>query len=209
ELVTSRAFRADLFHRLAVVILDLPPLRARGDDVLLLADRFLAEHASAHGLEPRRLTDTGRNWLRACQWPGNGRELSHLRGRVPLLRPPELEVGRDALERLRVPLELPSADAPKVLPVGDDGDEAMRIRDALVRAGGNVVRAARILGIGRNALRHRMRRHGIERPTDDDLASPPATPRRKAETPRAGRPEPSPVSAEPSWEQKAIARLPA
>src|SRR5262249_31725108 len=78
ELVAGRAFRADLFHRLAVVILDLPPLRSRGDDVLLLADRFLAEHASAHGLEPRRLTDAGRNWLRACQWPGNVRELSHL-----------------------------------------------------------------------------------------------------------------------------------
>src|SRR5262249_48539722 len=89
ELVATRAFRADLFHRLAVVILDLPPLRARGDDVLLLADRFLAEHASAHGLEPRRLTDTGRNWLRACQWPGNARQLSPLIERVTPLPPPQ------------------------------------------------------------------------------------------------------------------------
>src|SRR5215467_1855136 len=104
ELVASRAFRADLFHRLAVVILDLPPLRARGDDVLLLADRFLAEHASAHGLEPRQLTDAGRHWLRACHWPGNVRELSHLMERITLLCS-ELKVDADALERLRVPLE--------------------------------------------------------------------------------------------------------
>ncbi|HSV08510.1 MAG TPA: sigma 54-interacting transcriptional regulator [Candidatus Binatus sp.] len=202
ELVATRAFRADLFHRLAVVILDLPPLRARGDDVLLLADHFLAEHASAHGLELRRLTASGRNWLRACHWPGNVRELSHLMERVTLLCP-ELEVDVDALERLRVPLG-PSTEAPATLG-GDDTDEAMRIRDALVRAGGNVVRAARILGIGRNALRHRMRRHGIERPTDDDLASPPPPRRRKTETPPAAATPP--VSPEPSWEQKVIAVL--
>src|SRR5262249_11565205 len=113
ELVATRTFRADLFHRLAVVILDLPPLRTRGDDVLLLADRFLAEHASAHGLEPRRLNDAARDWLRACQWPGNVRELSHLMERVTLLCP-ALEVDGDALERLRVPLERPPSEAPPV-----------------------------------------------------------------------------------------------
>src|SRR4029077_18791770 len=195
ELVATRAFRADLFHRLAVVILDLPPLRARGDDVLLLADRFLAEHASAHGLAPRRLTGAARDWLNACRWPGNVRELSHLMERVTLLCP-ALEVDTDALERLRVPLELPSSEAQAAVPAGDEG--ATSIREALARAGGNVVRAARILGIGRNALRHRMRRHGIERPTDDDLASPPPPRRRKTETPPAAATPP--VSPEPSWE---------
>src|SRR5881409_1564060 len=55
ELVATRGFRADLFHRLAVVVFDVPPLRARVDDVLVLADHFLAAHARAHGLEARRL----------------------------------------------------------------------------------------------------------------------------------------------------------
>ncbi|HJQ85534.1 MAG TPA: sigma 54-interacting transcriptional regulator, partial [Candidatus Binatia bacterium] len=196
ELVATRAFRADLFHRLAVVILALPPLRARGDDVLLLADRFLAEHADAHGLEPRRLAAPARAWLVGRRWPGNVRELSHLMERVTLLSA-ETDVDAGVLEALRVPLEPEASDAP-VAP--GEADEATRIRDALLRSGGNVVRAARLLGIGRNALRHRMRRHGIERPEDDDLARAPA-PRRKPV------PAAEPASPAPRWEQKAVAVL--
>src|SRR5262249_61741525 len=131
---------------------------------------------------------------------------SRLVERVPLLWPGR-EGDGGARGGLRAPLEPPSSEVPTALPASADIDEATSIRDALGRAGGNVVRAARILGIGRNALRHRMRRHGIERPTDDDLASAPATRRRKAETPRAGRPSPPPASVEPSWEQKVIAVL--
>src|SRR5215510_5119631 len=85
ELVATRAFRSDLFHRLAVVILELPALRDRRDDILRLADHFLARHAAAHGLEPRRLTAAARAWLRERDWPGNVRELSHLMERVTLL----------------------------------------------------------------------------------------------------------------------------
>ena len=203
ELVASRAFRADLFHRLAVVILEIPPLRARGDDVLLLADRFLAEHAAGHGIEPRRLSDEARVWLRGCRWPGNVRELSHLMERVTLLCP-ESVVEADALERLRVPLDPVRSDVSRAS--SSEADEASEIRDALLRAGGNVVRAARILGIGRNALRHRMRRHGIERPADDDLAGAPATRRRVATAPEAAH-EPPPIPQDPSWEQKAVAVL--
>ena len=95
ELVATRGFRADLFHRLAVVVFDVPPLRARVDDVLVLADHFLAAHARAHGLEARRLTDAARAWLRRYAWPGNVRELSHLMERVTLLCPEgALEPGR-------------------------------------------------------------------------------------------------------------------
>jgi transcriptional regulator with AAA-type ATPase domain/tetratricopeptide (TPR) repeat protein len=199
ELVSSKAFRADLFHRLAVVILQMPPLRARGGDVLLLADRFLVEHASAHGLEPRRLTESARAWLLACPWPGNVRELSHLMERATLLCPdPEVDAG--ALERLRVPFDVPAPKSASATAAESDGEEAARLRDALARAGGNVVRAARILGIGRNAMRHRMRRHGIERPSDYDLASAPAPRRRKSEVSPA-------KETEPSWEQKAVAVL--
>src|SRR5215831_4131171 len=103
ELVATRAFRADLFHRLAVVILELPPLRDRRDDIVALADHFLARHAAAHGLEPRRLTVAACAWLRERDWPGNVRELSHLMERVTLLCV-ETEVDRDALEQLRIPI---------------------------------------------------------------------------------------------------------
>jgi len=193
ELVAARAFRADLFHRLAVVILELPALRDRRGDVLLLADHFLGRHAAAHGLEPRRLTAAARAWLCDRDWPGNVRELSHLMERVTLLCD-ETEVDRGALERLRVPLGPGPAPSPA-------DPEAARIREALVRAGGNVVRAARLLGVGRNALRGRMRRHGIERPTLEELAAAPAPRRRTAARPKSRPP------AEPSWEQKPVAVL--
>ncbi len=195
ELVASGAFRADLYHRLAVVILDIPPLRQRGADIGALADHFLASHAAAHGIDPKRLDGEARRWLLACDWPGNVRELSHLMERVTLLIP-GVDVGRETVERLRVPLSpaAPTTAEPTVM-----DDEPTRIREALARAGGNVVRAARLLGLGRNALRHRMRRHGIERPdldvpTSPSPAAPPVT-------------SPPVADVQPSWEQKPVALL--
>src|SRR5262245_3638752 len=200
ELVASGRFRADLYHRLAVVILDVPPLRQRGDDVAGLAEHFLVSHAAAHGVEPKRLDAGARAWLLTYDWPGNVRELSHLMERVTLLVP-ETDVGRQTLERLRVPLAGPApARTPDMVAPPPDG-EAARIQAALERTGGNVVRAARLLGLGRNALRHRMRRLGITRPSGDgaDLATP---------VPAAGAraPERSAVTA-PRWEQRPVAVL--
>src|SRR5262245_55667659 len=100
ELVASGRFRADLYHRLAVVILDVPPLRRRGADVVRLAEHFLAEHAAAHRVQAKRLDAEARAWLLAYPWPGNVRELSHLMERVTLLAADE-EIGRGTLESLR------------------------------------------------------------------------------------------------------------
>src|SRR5581483_9576370 len=126
--VAAGSFRADLYHRLAVVVLHVPPLRERAEDVLLLAEHFLAAHASAHGVTPKLLDAGAHAWLRAHSWPGNVRELAHL-------------MERATLQRLCIPL--PSAP-PAARPSAVD-DESERIRDALVRSGGNVVRAARLL----------------------------------------------------------------
>jgi DNA-binding NtrC family response regulator/tetratricopeptide (TPR) repeat protein len=202
DLVGAGAFRADLYHRLAVVVLELPPLRQRREDVVLLAETFLARHADAHGLAAKRLTAPARAWLLAHTWPGNVRELAHLMERVTLLCP-EDEIGAPTLESLRVPL--PAAPGAAPVPVaaegtGDDAGEAGRIRDALARAGGNVVRAARLLGVGRNALRYRMRRLGIDRPALDEAP----VARRAAKRPAPARPA---VPSEPTWEQKPVAVL--
>ena len=200
ELVASGRFRADLYHRLAVVILDVPPLRRRGTDVVALAEYFLGEHAAAHRLAPRRLDAGARAWLLAYTWPGNVRELSHLMERVTLLSSDE-EIGRGTLESLRVPLV---SSVTESLPTDeDDGDdEVARIRATLARTGGNVVRAAKLLGLGRNALRHRMQRFGIGRPSlDEEQAS-----RTPARAPRAA-PAPAEPAVEPRWEQKPVAVL--
>ena len=162
-LVAAGTFRADLYHRLAVLILTIPPLRDREGDVVRLAEHFLARHAAAYGVEPKRLAPGARDWLAAYEWPGNVRELEHMMERVTLLGL-ESEIGRDMLERLGATVALVAPSPPAA---GDEvaaSDEAARIHRALARSGGNVVRAARILNLGRNALRYRMRRFGIDRP---------------------------------------------
>jgi DNA-binding NtrC family response regulator/tetratricopeptide (TPR) repeat protein len=168
--VSAGRFRADLYHRLAVVVLTLPPLRERGDDILGLAGHFLRHYGEVHGLPPRGLSRAAEAWLLRCDWPGTVRELSHLMERVTLLSH-ETMVAPESLERLC----LPRLGTPQPAESGPmDGetdllDEPTRIRWALEQAEGNVLRAARLLGLGRGALRHRMRRYGIGVPSREDL----------------------------------------
>jgi DNA-binding NtrC family response regulator/predicted ATPase/class 3 adenylate cyclase len=170
--VAEGQFRPDLYHRLAVVVLEMPVLRERGEDILQLAQHFLRQYAEAHGLMPKRLSEEAAGWLRRYRWPGNVRELSHLMERVTLLCMEDV-VGASTLERLCLPRPHPAV-ASVTTPIQGEAEplvEPDRIRQALDRTGGNVVRAARLLGISRGVLRYRMRRYGLERPLGD-LGSP-------------------------------------
>jgi DNA-binding NtrC family response regulator/predicted ATPase len=168
--VGAGRFRADLYHRLAVVVLTLPPVRARGDDILGLARHFLRRYGEVHRLPPKGLSRAAEAWLLRYDWPGNVRELSHLMERVTLLSPGTI-VAPESLERLCLP-RLGVPQPPGSTASGGETDlldEPIRIRRALVQAEGNVMRAARLLGLGRGALRHRMRRYGIGVPSHEDL----------------------------------------
>ena len=167
--VSARRFRADLYHRLAVVVLTLPPLRERGDDILGLAGHFLRRYGEVHGLPPKGLSRAAEAWLLRCDWPGNVRELSHLMERVTLLSH-ETMVVPESLERLCLP-RLGTSQPAESAPMDGETDlldEPTRIRWALDQAEGNVLRAARLLGLGRGALRHRMRRYGIGVPSREE-----------------------------------------
>jgi two-component system, NtrC family, response regulator AtoC len=83
--VQAGRFRADLYHRLAVVTLTLPPLRARGRDVVLLAEHFLARTCDDYGLPVKTLSDDAQSALTAYGWPGNVRELANVLERAALL----------------------------------------------------------------------------------------------------------------------------
>jgi two-component system, NtrC family, response regulator AtoC len=216
--VAEGRFRLDLYHRLAVVLLELPPLRARGEDIVALARQFLARYAAGHRVAPKRLSPTAEAWLARQAWPGNVRELSHLMERVTLLHPEDV-LDEAALARFCLPH--PSGEgSPGVMPpttTAERMDEPARIRQALIRTGGNVVRAARLLGLRRDALRYRMRRYSIRPPSlaDLDLSAAPAS---QLIAP-GGREDPSeasndvPGSSPPAvsngssygWEQKAVA----
>ena len=193
ERVAEGCFRADLFHRLAVVVIDVPPLRDRRTDVVRIAAHFLRIYADAHGVAPKQLGSAAKVWLEAHDWPGNVRELAHLMERLTLLVP-DVVVEADALRRLSLASSRPTTDARVVPPeVSAPRDEEAQIREAIARTGGNVLRAARALGLSRNALRYRMLRYGIGRET---AVRTPATPDAALEARR-----------EPVWEKKPVVVL--
>jgi DNA-binding NtrC family response regulator len=102
--------RHDLYHRLAVVVLEVPPLRQRGEGILLLVQHLLRRYAASHGLVPKRLSGAAEAWLRGECWLGNVRELSHLMERVTLLSP-EAILTADTLKWLYLPRPQPPIPA--------------------------------------------------------------------------------------------------
>ena len=205
----SRRFRADLYHRLAVVTLALPPLRERGTDVLLLAEHFLARACADYGLSPKRLTPEARQALLGYPWPGNIRELSNVIERVALL----WEAPLVTVEMLGLP-----ATPPRIAPgpargagtaapeTPASGDERERLLAALGETGWNVSRAAARLGISRNTIRYRIEKHRLRRGLDDAPAPPVPVAPAAARPPVAERVE----AGAPSlvrWERRRITFL--
>jgi DNA-binding NtrC family response regulator/tetratricopeptide (TPR) repeat protein len=202
-LVQAGRVRADLYHRLSVVLLQVPPLRERREDIVVLARHFLGQYAVAHGLHPRRLSAAAEAWLQGYDWPGNVRELSHLMERITLFSQESI-VAPDTLAELCLP-RLPSVDQREA------ADERARLLEALRHTGGNVLQAARLLGLSRAAIRHRMAHYGITRPQMaphpgappvGDQTGPPLAEARSLES----TPEPVPTLGT-TWEQKLVAVL--
>lgn len=166
--IAEGRFRADLYYRLAVIPIEVPPLRARGADILLLARHILTE------LRPERapsLTEAAERALLAHAWPGNVRELRNTLERAASLTPSGVIDTADlALNGTVAP-----AGEPTNLPQAVAATEVALIRAALVRAAGNRTEAARALGISRQALYDRLKRYGIETLSDsptDDVGTP-------------------------------------
>jgi transcriptional regulator with AAA-type ATPase domain/tetratricopeptide (TPR) repeat protein len=161
--VATGRFRADLYHRLAVVTLTLPPLRDRDRDVLLLAEHFLAAVCEEYGVPPRVLGDDAQAALIAYRWPGNVRELANVLERAVLLS----DEPRLTAAQLGLPTHAPA-------PAGDpasgadvpESDEREGLVEALEATGWNFTRAAARLGVPRNTLRYRAERLGLSSPPE-------------------------------------------
>ncbi len=161
--VEAGRLRRDLYYRLNVVPLELPPLRRRCGDVPLLLDAFTARLAARHGLEPPRLLPAARRRLEAYHWPGNVRELRNLCERLVVLFPgrqvdvPNLprEIREEGAGAGATGFELPEGG------LRMDELEAALIRQALDKTGGNRSRAARLLGLSRDTLLYRIRKYAI------------------------------------------------
>jgi transcriptional regulator with PAS, ATPase and Fis domain len=147
-------FRADLWYRLAAVDVTLPPLRARGTDVLRLAHAFLAPRRPGAAFDR-----AARAALLRHPWPGNVRELEWAVARAAVLAPPGPEIGEAALPpRVRGSRSAAQAPAPRGLAAELAALEARLVGEALVAAQGSPVAAARILGLSRQGLWKKLRR---------------------------------------------------
>ncbi|WP_374449163.1 sigma-54-dependent transcriptional regulator [Stella sp.] len=155
--VAEGRFREDLYYRIAVLEVAIPPLRNRGDDLTELARRLLAAVDARLGLDPHRLTDAALAALAAHDWPGNVRELRNRIERAAALGEGP-EIGPDDLFPDRLPAP---AAAPSDLRTAVDEAARARIADALRQAGGNRSEAARLLGVSRTTLWKRMQDLGL------------------------------------------------
>jgi DNA-binding NtrC family response regulator len=158
--VESGEFRQDLYFRLNVIPLRVPPLRERPGDVALLAGHFLAQFAGREGTTPKRLSAEALELLEGYGWPGNVRELRNLMERAAVLVPGEEVSAGDLTPWLESAPEIPDAAG---LRGQVEQREAEAIRKALEAADWNVTQAAASLGIDRTNLHRKMRKYGIQR----------------------------------------------
>jgi Nif-specific regulatory protein len=156
EAVRAGKFREDLYYRLNGVTLDLPPLRERPQDVLLLAEHFLQHYCRAAGRRSLKLSAEARRRLEQHNWPGNVRELRNLMERVAFLSAGDRVEANDLTFILR---PAGGKDDPyHGMELKEATDEFQReyIRRAIERAGGKVSEAARLLGLHRQNLHRKM-----------------------------------------------------
>ena len=159
--VGEERFRKDLYFRLAVIVLDVPPLRERGDDVLLLTEHFLRAFNAKYGKVVRELSPAARDLLLSYPWPGNVRELSHVIERAVLWsRGPTLDVEHLSLTRPVGGTDHGDAAKPVDTATLPQREKTM-IEQALREAGGNQTKAAQRLGISRDTLRYRLKKFGL------------------------------------------------
>lgn len=168
QAVRDGEFREDLYHRLRVVTLELPPLCEHPEDIPVLAEHFLRLYASRFASPVEGFTDAAMDLLRQYDWPGNVRELSHTIERAVLL----CEAKRIGPQHLDIRVRRPGGEMDLVLPGGrqihidfEAGKPALEdiekqiIEAALEYTNHNQSKAARILGITRDAIRYRLERY--------------------------------------------------
>ncbi|HRW62120.1 MAG TPA: sigma-54 dependent transcriptional regulator [Bacteroidales bacterium] len=156
EMVTNSMFREDLLYRINTIQIDLPPLRLRGDDIILIANYYLQKHAEKYGKKNLTFSDSSINQLMEYHWPGNIRELSHTVERAvimceeKIITPGDLFLKKhdDSINLIEKPLRLNEA-------------EKIVIASSIKRNNGNISAVSKELGIGRQTLYRKIKEYGI------------------------------------------------
>lgn len=162
-MVAAGRFREDLFYRINLIVLRLPPLRERLDDIGPLASHFAAKAASAMGLKAPEIAPDAIAWLRSLPWPGNIRQLRNLVERTVLLTPSARLHADDFRTTAAMAGETQQSDSKDTpaSPASLDDSERRTIEAAMRTAKGNVTHAASILGVTRQTLYRKLKKHGL------------------------------------------------
>jgi two-component system, NtrC family, response regulator AtoC len=163
NLISAERFRSDLYYRLNVATIEMPPLRSRGEDVLRLAEYFLHEFNGKFHKQFKGFTPDAQSLFLEYSWPGNVRELRNVLERTILLSDEEF-ISAKQLSMLK-----PAKGAAQQGPAADAGADMLSLYDlekraleqALSKAGNNQSQAAKILKITRDTLRYRMKKYGL------------------------------------------------
>ncbi|MBI2317316.1 MAG: sigma-54-dependent Fis family transcriptional regulator [Betaproteobacteria bacterium] len=176
HMVQEGRFRSDLYFRLRVITLTMPPLRTTGEDVVRIARFYLQSHAKRYGKKGLRFSPEAEEVLLSHRWPGNVRELRNMLEQTVLLAPDE-EITAEQLpihmDRSPFPQEgpngfesLPSA-APVARPIGKISDvERDMVSKTLEKTDWNISKSAKLLGLSRDMLRYRIEKYGFIRPAE-------------------------------------------
>jgi DNA-binding NtrC family response regulator len=165
--IAEKAFREDLYYRLSMIEVHLPPMAERKEDLPLLTKYFVEKYANQFQKDIRGLTQRAQIVLARHNWPGNVRELENVLGHACIMAVAETIDVQDFPEYMRFPLRASAASAAAVSAPAPAGSETFEthekrlLSEALEKANGNQSQAARELRIGRDALRYKMRKHGL------------------------------------------------
>ena len=157
DMLRKGTFREDLFYRINLITVTLPPLRERSDDIPLLVDHLLRKAVASTGRETPEVTPEAMELLKAQPWPGNIRQLANIVERTLLVTPGDVLDARDFQAQGLSPEQqhIPNPGRLK-------SREKTEIENALTESGGNLTRAAAILGITRQTLYRRMAKYNIQ-----------------------------------------------
>ena len=160
ELVRAGRFREDLYYRINVIQLLVPPLRERPEDILWLAERFVAKHVASYPAERKRLGHLARGALLDYSWPGNVRELKHAIERACIMAPGPIIEAPDLLPENRTEPGPPNRSLGAVR----EANEREHIVRALESHGWRMAETANVLGVSRKTLWQKLKKMDIQRP---------------------------------------------
>jgi DNA-binding NtrC family response regulator len=171
QAIQEKSFREDLYYRLKVLEICLPPLRERGNDPVMLAEHFVKLHARRYNRGPKALSDAAAAVIARYAWPGNVRELSNIIERAVLLKAGATIDPDDLALRPASTNEAPSKDSDSIITIDlskgivlEDLERTI-IEAVLGRTGWNRTRAAHLLGLSRETLRYRIEKYELRAPS--------------------------------------------